>query len=190
MLTDPPGETGDPPVPGRSCGSCTLCCKLLRVDALHKPHDVWCKHCDPGRGCLIYDERPEECGKFYCGFMTGPHLDEAWRPSRCKIVLSAELRGQRLVAVVDRDRPEAWKAEPYYAALKQWAAVAATKGREVFVRIGTHNIVILPDRDVDLGIVGPDDVIVTQEIAGPHGTIRNPVKLKRDDPRLGPAKPR
>ena len=33
------------PVPGRACGSCTLCCKTMGVDELAKPPGVWCQHC-------------------------------------------------------------------------------------------------------------------------------------------------
>ena len=31
-------------VPGRECGTCTLCCKLIAVAALGKPPGVWCTH--------------------------------------------------------------------------------------------------------------------------------------------------
>jgi hypothetical protein len=44
----------------RSCGDCTLCCKVMAVEALGKPAGSWCSHCKPGRGCLIYETRPEE----------------------------------------------------------------------------------------------------------------------------------
>jgi hypothetical protein len=38
----------------RSCGSCTLCCKLMPVlldDGEDKPAGEWCKHCTKGVGC-------------------------------------------------------------------------------------------------------------------------------------------
>src|SRR5258708_26024947 len=37
-------------VPGRACGECSLCCKLIRVDAFAKAPGTWCAHCAPGCG--------------------------------------------------------------------------------------------------------------------------------------------
>ncbi|MND05940.1 hypothetical protein D3C83_270250 [compost metagenome] len=39
----------------------------------------------------------------------------------------------------------------------------------ISVRIGTRGIVILPDREIDIGTIGPDDVIRLE--AGPGGRI-------------------
>src|SRR5436305_14221849 len=43
----------------RSCGDCTLCCKLLSITELEKPIGKWCPHCEIGKGCKIYDCRPQ-----------------------------------------------------------------------------------------------------------------------------------
>ena len=56
-------------VPGRSCGTCTLCCKLLQVPEVEKPLGEWCRHCDKGVGCTIYAERPQRCRDFFCGYL-------------------------------------------------------------------------------------------------------------------------
>ena len=50
----------------RACGDCTLCCKVMAIEELAKPAGQWCRHCKPGRGCLIYDSRPAECSAFDC----------------------------------------------------------------------------------------------------------------------------
>ena len=42
---------------------------------------------------------------------------------------------------------------------------------------------ILPDRDVDLGPIGDDEMIVTEETRTARGIQLNAVKLKRNDPR-------
>jgi hypothetical protein len=44
-------------------------------------------------------------------------------------------------------------------------------------------IVILPDREVDLGPVGDDEVVVTRERRTPRGLELDAIKLKRDDAR-------
>jgi hypothetical protein len=149
---------------------------------LQKPQDIWCEHCDIGGGCRIYESRPEECRRFHCGFLTHPDLGEEWRPSASKIVLVAELDGRRLAAHIDKSRPAAWRSEPFYSKLKEWASVAAEDQRQVVVCVGARAIVILPDRDIDLGIIGPDELIVTQERRTPEGTLLEAFKMKRDDP--------
>ena len=45
-------------VPGRACGTCSLCCKVLSVFELAKPAGKWCTHCRPGNGCDVYATRP------------------------------------------------------------------------------------------------------------------------------------
>jgi hypothetical protein len=68
-------------VEGRSCGTCTMCCKLPGIRAvdlteeerkLVPPHPpgTACKHCT-ATGCAVYDRRPGVCRDFYCGFMAG-----------------------------------------------------------------------------------------------------------------------
>src|SRR4051812_20869929 len=56
-------------VPGRSCGSCTLCCKAVGVAEIAKPGGVWCPHCVSGRRCTIYPTRYASCRTFYCEWM-------------------------------------------------------------------------------------------------------------------------
>src|ERR1700761_8952545 len=74
----------------RSCGTCTLCCKVLYVESLAKPQGKWCESCTVGTGCRIYDTRPNECRKFLCGYLTVRELDESWRPSVSKLVVCLE----------------------------------------------------------------------------------------------------
>jgi hypothetical protein len=181
-------QSSDAIVPGRGCDGCTLCCKLMGVAEIDKPIGVWCEHCEVGIGCRIYHARPQSCREFDCAFLTLEMLTEAWRPSKCKIVVAAELGGRRLAAYVDPSRPNAWTAEPYYGQLKRWARLAVAKKDQVVVYIGRRAIVILPDEDVDLGIVGEDEEIVTGERNTPIGLELRPLKMKRDD--LLAAKPR
>ncbi|MSP21102.1 MAG: hypothetical protein EXQ93_06240 [Alphaproteobacteria bacterium] len=138
-------------VEGRSCGTCTLCCKLLRIPELNKPQGWWCTHCAPRSGCRAYETRPQSCREFFCGFMTSPSVSEEWRPSVARIVLMAVEGG--ISAVVDRDRPQAWKAAPYYDQLKGWARQGMEEGWFVLVRVDRHITAILPERDVELGIM-------------------------------------
>lgn len=67
------GQTASADQAQRSCGSCTLCCRLPEIDEFAKPPDVACSHCT-GSGCAIYDGRPQVCRDFLCRWMTNPGL--------------------------------------------------------------------------------------------------------------------
>ncbi|HEX4826999.1 MAG TPA: hypothetical protein VFV12_02145, partial [Xanthobacteraceae bacterium] len=51
----------------------------------------WCRHCKPGRGCRIYDARPQICRQFFCGWMVSATLGPEWKPERSKIILQFHL---------------------------------------------------------------------------------------------------
>ena len=48
-------------IPGKSCGPCTMCCKVLLIAALDKQPGTWCPHATPGKGCGIYPDRLRMC---------------------------------------------------------------------------------------------------------------------------------
>ncbi|MFO1185048.1 MAG: hypothetical protein U1E56_09700 [Bauldia sp.] len=160
-----------PTVPGndRDCGTCSLCCKLVGIEALDKPVGQWCPHAKPGRGCAIYDRRPLECRDFSCLWLENDRLGEEWRPSRSKIVLYRIDDGRRLVAHLDTGSPGAWRQEPYYSQLKAWARGMASGGPQVVVRIGDRIIAILPNSDVDLGPLSAGDIVFIGAVMTPAG---------------------
>lgn len=167
--------------PGRSCGTCSMCCKIARVDYFKKPAGQWCVHCVIGKGCGIYETRPKVCRSFLCLWMQNPNLGPEWKPDKSKMYLSLELSGERLAAHVDPATPGAWLREPYYSDLKRWSVQAAQNETQVSVYIGRHAIVILPDRDVDLGIVGEDELIVSTKEKRGDKIILGAEKIKRAD---------
>ena len=150
-------------VPGRSCEGCTMCCKLMAVADLEKPRGTWCSHCNQKRGCTIYDTRPEPCRAFYCGYLRLAQLDERWKPAKAKFLVNFEESSNRIVIHADPARPDAWRAEPYYKTIKQWARNAAKEQGMVLVWAGSHAMLVLPDRDRDLGNVSDDMLIVPVE---------------------------
>jgi hypothetical protein len=170
-------------VVGRSCGSCTLCCKVLKILELNKPQGAWCQHCKPGAGCKIYTERPLECRTFHCGYQTQAELGEEWKPDRSKIVLVVEPEANRITAHVDPQRPDAWTREPFHTQLRQWAAAAAPHRGQVIATVGRRAFMIFPDRDTDLGLVDDDELIVTTERKTPFGVELVASKIHKDDPR-------
>jgi hypothetical protein len=168
----------------RTCGTCTLCCKLLRIESLRKPQGKWCESCAVGNGCGIYEARPTECRYFFCGYLTLHELDESWRPSVSKLVVCLEDGESKTIYVhVDPDRSDAWKRAPYYQKLKEWSRRAVAGRGQVIVKLGLRAIVIFPHKDVDLGPVGDDEMVVTQEIRTAEGIELHAMKIRRDDDR-------
>ena len=97
-----------------------MCCKLMGVqfpEAL-KVQGKWCEHCDKGRGCLIYEQRPQPCRDFECGWLQGIGVD-AMRPDRSHVILVAKMGTESegwlrdnlpiLIVHVDRANPDAWR---------------------------------------------------------------------------------
>lgn len=144
----------------KSCGDCSLCCKLLGVAALEKPAGQWCAHFRKGAGCGIYAERPPACRSFQCLWTGSEGLGDAWRPDRAKFVLFTEQDGRRLSVVVDPAYPDAWRREPFYSRLKAMSQ-RAHDGYELLVSIGDRRIVVFPDQEADLGVINPDHKIIS-----------------------------
>ena len=177
-------------VPGRECGTCSLCCKVMQITELNKPQGVWCPNCDRAKGCRIYVDRPGECRTFICLFMTAADLPEHWRPSKSKMVLVPSTRPNRITAHLDPGSAGAWRQAPYYADLKDWATRAAPSGGQVCVQIGKRVIVILPDSETDLGVVTDEERVITRQVRTSAGVKYEALKLRFDDPRLAGAGPR
>lgn len=135
--------------PGRTCEGCTTCCKLMAVQALAKPPQAWCQHCEIGVGCGIYEARPDDCRAFYCGWVLDPHISDDWRPSKCRMVVKFER--ERIVIHVDKDRRDAWRREPWNAQIRRWAKAAMAKGGEVLVWEGRDAILVFPTGERRLG---------------------------------------
>lgn len=67
-----------------NCDGCTACCTLLPIEALSKPANTACEHCDSG--CTIYDNRPTTCAEFECGYIQSDNLPIDARPDHCGIL--------------------------------------------------------------------------------------------------------
>ena len=170
-------------VPGRACGTCTLCCKVVSVADFDKPAGKWCPHCCPGHGCGIHAMRPFVCRGAYCEWMICKGLGPEWKPERCKFVLFKTNDGRRLTAHVDPGFPSAWRVSPYYENFKIWAAEGLRQEpmHVVDAMIGERLTVILPDRDEEVGVLEADELVQLDRI-GNDVSVR---RVKRPAPAAG-----
>ena len=98
----------------RSCGECTLCCTLLRVDVLRKLGGTPCvqlRRAPDPPGCGIHAERPAVCRAYACLWLSGG-LDDEDRPDRLGAALDlvSEAHGTRLR--VHQAAPDAYDRSP------------------------------------------------------------------------------
>jgi len=126
----------------RSCGACTLCCRLPEIDQLSKPANMLCVNCVTDQGCRIYDDRPELCRDFLCSWMTDHDLGPEWEPTVAKMMVYGQ--GDQLTVLVDPDHPQAWRQEPYANQLTAWATEAAGRGGYVIVFVGDDVYKVAP----------------------------------------------
>ena len=156
----------------RQCGDCSLCCKVLGIPELEKPKDQWCPNFLAGTGCRIYATRPPSCHNFVCRWLSDPMMGPEWKPSVCKMVVDS--KPSLFVVHVDPAVSRPWRAEPYFSVLKRLSAQGLAKGTLVMVIERRRTIIILPDREVDLGVIGPDARIAMEPLKTPHGVQWQP----------------
>jgi hypothetical protein len=164
-----------------------MCCKVPHIKEFEKPAGVWCRHAVTGKGCNIYADRPTSCRAFYCSWMQDASFGPEWKPEKAKFVVYLQQNGIHLQIGVDPSFPNAWTKPPYFARIKQWAIDGAERGQLVFVRIGPRMIAVLPDREVDMGRVDPQDQIVVSQRPGPSGMIFD-VAVRQAEPASSTAK--
>jgi hypothetical protein len=160
--------------PGKSCGSCTLCCKLFPVPDLEKPAGKWCRHIAQGRGCGIHESRPPVCRAFNCQWLYNAELGPEWKPEACKFVMSIYPGSNSLVVTGDPGFPRNWAREPYLGKLRRWAAAAHANGDCILAFQGDVASAILPEGEKPLGRIMPGDRVV-----GVRRGLKHDVEVRR-----------
>jgi hypothetical protein len=151
------------PATGRSCGTCTMCCKVYRIPALNKQEGKWCTHCAIGSGCKIYDDRPDQCRDFHCQWLLDDSMSADWKPEISKMVLSTWPTTGFIYAQVDPGTPFAWRKEPYFSRLKVIAEHLLRDRRHLLVFVNGDATLIMPTGPVPIGPMSPDDGFVVRE---------------------------
>jgi len=152
-----------PGQPERACGGCTLCCTVLRVDALHKLGGTPCpEQRSPGEaarlggGCGIHATRPRICRRYRCLWLQGG-LEAGDRPDRLGAVLD-------LVTVGAETRLEIHEAEPgAYERSPRLREIAGRHRAAMPVRILDTGDVHDPDRPYRVLLPDGDELRVRGE---------------------------
>jgi hypothetical protein len=159
----------DTPAAGRSCGGCTMCCKVLGITELAKPVGKWCTHCEIGKGCKIYETRPEECRKFHCLWLVDDRFSDSWKPDRSKIVVTTGQDGNSIEFRCDPGSPAAWRAKEYYDEIILMAKAAEPHDGSVYVIVGNKNTLVTPTDEFPLGEI-PEGHVIVREMTGQRVT--------------------
>lgn len=128
----------------RQCGSCNLCCDILEVAAVDKPVNQLCRHWETGKGCTIYDRRPQMCRSFSCAWLQG-HFSDDWFPVTARMVV--HFSQGALNVQVDPDCPDRWREEPYFSRLSELSLngirVSGNPGYATLVVVGSDKFLLL-----------------------------------------------
>lgn len=118
----------------RSCGECTLCCKLMGVPELKKPSAKWCADCDQGKGCTVYETRPPSCRNFQCFWLSDEGFPDDFRPDRIGALAAFNDSPDSAVLHVDPAKKRALSSPRVdaliKALLKTYSKVFIVQGKE------------------------------------------------------------
>jgi hypothetical protein len=95
----------------RSCGPCSLCCTVLRVDEIAKLGGTPCQYIQSGGGCKIHQTRPAICRGYECLWLRGKLRDED-RPDRLGAVIDLVPTGIGLRLSIRQTVPGTYDGSP------------------------------------------------------------------------------
>jgi hypothetical protein len=110
-----------------------------------------------------------------------PELDQTWHPLVSKMVVDQEAEGNRISIHVHPDYPLKWREEPYYSQIKKWSVFAVDHQAQVVIYVKDRVTVVLPNKEIDLGEVEPEDHIMVGELDVPVGRDWNAYIRKAKD---------
>ena len=96
-------------IPGKACGSCYFCCKVLEIEEFKKPAGKLCEHCALTGGCGVYDTRPDVCRDYYCRWKDERSFTSQLRPDKVGTLLMDDPDSDEYHAVCDPEKPFSWR---------------------------------------------------------------------------------
>ena len=119
--------------------------------------------CSSASGCLPAELGPE------------------WKPDRAKFAMLKSAGGRHLTVFADPGNPSTWRRSPYYENLKHWAAQGVRNTASAPCRCDDRAALHRdsPDRDVELGNLGSDEMIHLACRNTAAGVVIDASKIKR-----------
>lgn len=139
-----------------ACGTCSACCRVYAVPEVQKTAKEWCKHCEIGKSCRIYETRPTRCVEYKCVWLelteAGMNPPLELRPDHSKVVINMTTSPQVVDLVTMPNYPDAWKKPAIQALInmivaKGKACVIGQPGsiwRTFISRAGTKQVEMTP----------------------------------------------
>lgn len=130
----------------RTCGDCSLCCKLMPLPPLGKPANERCRHQHFQKGCACYGDiyvRPRACFVWSCRWLQGAEGTENLpRPDRAGYVIDEApdvltLQNNETGKLVDYPAIQIWvgdKANTIPKSLKRYMTEMGAKGFAIICR--------------------------------------------------------
>jgi hypothetical protein len=132
------------PHPGKTCGSCTACCRVVPVPEVGTAQYQTCPHLrqppDFAVGCSIYEHRPASCRNWSCVWLSSD-MEADYRPDRCGVIVDPtpdviRIDGAEVPAMQFWALPrhaDAWQRDPAQALVL--AALNQNKGMALLWRM-------------------------------------------------------
>jgi hypothetical protein len=147
----------------RECGTCSLCCTVLRVDELRKLGGTPCAYQREARGCAIHDTKPAICRAYQCLWLRGA-LGDGDRPDQLGAVLDVVALGGSPWLEIREASPGAFERS------MRLQAIAEEYRQSMPVRIGDVADVLDPERRFRVLLPGGEERLVE----GEWTTLRRP----------------
>ena len=119
-------------IPGKTCGPCSFCCKVLEIDEFAKKAGVLCAHCSASGGCGVYATRPQVCRDYQCQWKEDRGLLATMRPDKVGTLLMDDPDSDEYHAVCDPGKPFSWRNPLIFKHL----VAEAKAGRVVVAKAG------------------------------------------------------
>lgn len=144
----------------------------MGIHELDKAPGQRCVHVAAGKGCGIYETRPQTCRVFLCQWLMNEDWPHRLRPDITKTIITSDEHGLSMLALCDPANPLAWRREPTYSLLKSTARARWGSGFNVMARAGGRLWVIMPQEDRDLGEVADTTAVSVLQLPGGAADIR------------------
>lgn len=128
-----------PLLPGRECGGCVECCRVIPLDLpeLAKPTGELCGYCVNGAGCSVHAIRPQTCRVWFCLWRV-IELDDHWRPDRSGVIVRPDGIDEGVITLFVIRRSEFLASEDFFAVVAGWLAEGIEVALSVPGPVGTY----------------------------------------------------